>query len=359
MKRDDYCPHGMAPNSCIACLAQRTSPTFAFQSAQNAARQLTPSGAGAGASKPKQTAAPSEFDITRIPAIMDKLKAVQGPRFMRRWFNTPAYELPKDFKIGRKDPKLLDKKYLMDDLPFDWLYGIKRVRTVIDDVIEELSEVNEFDPRVGRTKGVLDQLSPGLLVLMSRLEAMGLLDAKNKRLNEGGRSFSTVPAIELESKCQFNRVDVGTSFAEKALDELDDAYFALGSFSIKLAATELRTYKHLGYPTIEISEIGMYLRDTYDFLNVNGEDQLLGYWNETGVEKPDPFEYMIGPKRIYRWFKPFYRVTNNSFNAYRKKTGMGGDFLVYSTVKRVPVAITLHLNDADFEEYLDSKKTHG
>lgn len=37
---------------------------------------------------------PPEFNITEIPAVMDKLQGVQGTLFMRRWFDGPAYELP-------------------------------------------------------------------------------------------------------------------------------------------------------------------------------------------------------------------------------------------------------------------------
>ncbi|OJT17392.1 hypothetical protein BO221_45575 [Archangium sp. Cb G35] len=303
-----------------------------------------------------QKAGDSGFDITEIPAVMDKLKGVQGARFMRRWFESTAYELPMKMKTGELDARMLSKAQLLDDLPFSWLEDSKRVGPIVKETVESLSEVREFNSRVGKTKGVLDQLSRGLIVLMGRLETLGLLDAKKKRLVDGSRYFGDLPAIELDRTMQFNRVDVGTSLVEKAFDALDDVYFALGAFSIKLAATQFRTYAGLhGYPTIEISEVGMYLRDTYDFLNKKGQDQLLGYWNKTGVIKPDPAEYLVEPKRIYRWFKPYFRVMNSDYNAYRRRTGKGGDFMVFSTVKRVPVSIQVHLSDIDFDEYLGRK----
>lgn len=228
----------------------------------------------------------------------------------------------------------------------------------VKQTVESLSEVNEFNPLVGKTKGLLDQLSRGLIVLMGRLETMGLLNSKSKRLVDGSRYFGDLPAIELDSTSQFNRVDVGTTNQEKAFDELDDVYFALGAFSIKLAATAVRTYSnvHGGFAAIEISEVGMYLRDTYDFLNKKGKDQLLGYWNKKGVVKPSPIEFLTEPKTVYRWFTPYYRVMNSDYNAYRTRTGKGGDFMVYSTVKLVPVSIMIHLNDIDFEEYLGRKE---
>lgn len=46
---------------------------------------------------------------------------------------------------------------------------------------------------------------------------------------------------------------------------------------------------------------------------------------------------------------------NSDDNAYRRRTGKGGDFMVFSTVKRVPVSIQVHLSDIDFDEYLGRK----
>jgi hypothetical protein len=356
MSKKAFCPHGMPPLLCLKCQQQRAEPPLQTFPGTLASPVLAKASVTQAPAPQAQAAASSGFDITRIPAIMDKLGAVQGPRFMRRWFNMPAFALPMDFKTGRKDARLLDKAHRLEDLPFDWLEKSKRVGPTVKSVVEELSDVYEFNGRVGRVKKALDQLSPGLIVLMERLEAMGLLDAKKKVLRDGGRFFGDLPAIELDYTCQFNRVDVGTSFMEKAFDDLDDVYFALGSFSIKLAATELRTYSaHNGFPAIEVSELGLYVRDTYDFLNKTGEDQLLGYWNDTGVKKPDPVEYLVEPKTISRFLKTYYKVTNDSFNEHRRRTGKGGDFIAFSTVKRVPVSILVHLGTIDFDEYLARK----
>jgi hypothetical protein len=351
MKGSTFCPHGFSLQKCIVCTA--TAPCKHGMSGKCLLCQQELAKA---AVEVIQKADDSEFDITEIPDVMDKLNGVQGPRFMRRWFNATAYELPMKMKMGELDARALSKDQLLDDLPFNWLENSKRVGPIVKETVESLSEVNEFNALVGKTKGVLDQLSRGLIVLMGRLEALGLLDAKKKRLVNGSRFFGDLPAIELDRTTQFNRVDVGTTIWEKAFDDLDDVYFALGAFSIKLAATQLRTYANLnGYPAIEISEVGMYLRDTYDFLNKKGQDQLLGYWNKTGVIKPDPVEYAVEPKRIYRWFKPYYRVMNSDYNAYRRRTGKGGDFMIFSTVKTFPVSILIHLNNIDFDEYLGRK----
>jgi hypothetical protein len=136
-----------------------------------------------------QKADDSEFDITGIPGVMDSLKGVQGPRFMRRWFNATAYELPMKMKMGELDARTLSRAQLLEDLPFSWLESSTRVGPIVKETLESLSEINEFNALVGKTKGVLDQLSRGLIVLMGRLETLGLLDAKKKRLVNGSRFF--------------------------------------------------------------------------------------------------------------------------------------------------------------------------
>ncbi len=69
---------------------------------------------------------------------------------------------------------------------------------------------------------------------------------------------------------------------------------------------------------VTITEVGIYIRDSYDF---NG-DQDLGYWDDT-----DNSVSMINPLSGTK-------VTNADFRAWRAPNGRGGDFLVFSDVKR-------------------------
>ena len=80
------------------------------------------------------------------------------------------------------------------------------------------------------------------------------------------------------------------------------------------AAPIPKTSKH----TVFIDEVGMFVRDTYDFTG----DQPLGFWNfSTGeVSKLPGFSYSY--------------VENETFRKWRGKNHMGGDFLVLSDVKR-------------------------
>ena len=46
-------------------------------------------------------------------------------------------------------------------------------------------------------------------------------------------------------------------------------------------AAAIRKYRMPGNKLI-IESVYLYIRDTFDFLNDNGEDQYLGHWNHTG-----------------------------------------------------------------------------
>jgi hypothetical protein len=309
--------------------------------------KLSPANQAAGKQTPVET-----FKITDIPLAMDSLGWKQGARVMRKWFAGPAYELPKDVKRGSVSPSNLTQTQLLTDLPFDWLFSKStRVKSHVEELIAELSNVSEFNATVGRLKTPLDQLSRGLLLLMTRLQRIGHLDGKSRTLKSAYEDFSGLSAIQLEDTSQFNLIRIGASTMEKATDDLDDVYGALGSFAIKIAATKIRTMANdLGYPAIEIEEVGLYVRDTYDFLNVDG-DQLLGYWNKKGVIRPGPIDYLNEPNFIDKAGDRYFKVTNGSFNSYRKKWSKGGDFLIFSTVKRYPVSIVVHLSDIDFKEF--------
>jgi hypothetical protein len=309
--------------------------------------KLTPASQVAGKETPVET-----FKITDIPLAMDTLGWKEGARVMRKWFVGPAYELPKDVKRGSVSPSNLAPAQLLTDLPFDWLFSSStRVQRHVEELISELSNVTEFNATVGRLKTPLDQLSKGLIVLMTRLQRIGHLDEKARTLKNAYADFSGLSAIQLEDTSQFNLIRIGASTWEKATDGLDDVYGALGSFAIKIAATKIRTMANdHGFPAIEIEEIGLYVRDTYDFLNVDG-DQLLGYWNKKAVIRPGPIDYLAEPDFIDKAGDRYFKVTNSSFNSYRKKWNKGGDFLVFSTVKRYPVSIVVHLNDVDFDEF--------
>ena len=213
---------------------------------------------------------------------------------------------------------------------------------------------------LGRTKGFLDQLSHGLLSILSRIDKAGYIS--DGIIKDCYLDYTGYSAIRLDKTSQFNFKSIGNTLWEKIFDDLDDVYGALGAFIIKVAFTELKVVKDdNGFFKLQIFELGFYVRDTYEFMN-DGHDQPLGYWGFKGVIKPGPVTEYKKEAYIDKDGERYYRVSNSSFVDYRKKQksyNKTGDFFVYSKVKRVQVDIVIHLNKNDVQEYMYWKEKHA
>lgn len=301
----------------------------------------------------------NDFSIADIPNVMDKLGWKEGARLMRHWFTGAPYEMSLAYKIGTKDDRDLKKSgHTLENIDFNWLStSSTRTKKIVASLIIDFSgEHREYGQRIGRTQNTLDQLSKGLIEFMHKLEILGLLSREKQQLTLSNCNYSAKAAIELDHISQFNREIIGASLWEKGTDAFDDVYAALGAFNIKMAATKFSTAYDVetGFSKIHITEIGIYIRDSYDFL---GSEQLLGYWSQHGLLKPSAWQYSISkPDAIDSDNKRYFKVTNASFNEYRKNFNKGGDFAVYSTVKLIPTDIDIHLSAIDFEEYIERIK---
>jgi hypothetical protein len=118
---------------------------------------------------------------------------------------------------------------------------------------------------------------------------------------------------------------------------MDDLTAALGAFTfyVVVAGKIVKpTYQNLpaqinivGHD-VTIEEIGIYVRDSYDF----EDEQFLGWWAY-------PDDWGRRPFGLVSAF-PFENgelVTNSDFRKFRRQTGKGGDFLIYSDLKRLKV----------------------
>lgn len=311
-------------------------------------------------SESKQTVPVKIFKITDIPDVMEKKGWSVSARFMRKWFNDPYYEMSREEKLNKVDVNTVDKSHIIEDLDFDWLLTSSlRIKPIYDAFVEQVSNVIEYNDYLGRKKQISQQLSNGLCYIINRLDELGLFidnEIKDCYLNNGNLS-----AIELDKTSQFNFIKIGSTLWEKATDTLDDVYGALGSFIIKIAFTELNVTKDTdGFMRLEIKELGLYVRDTYEFMN-DGDDQPLGYWGENGVIKPGIISELLKKEYIDEGDCRYFRVTNSSFVRYREKykgENKTGDFFVYSTVKKIPTNIIIYLNKVDMEEYIYWKEVN-
>ena len=102
--------------------------------------------------------------------------------------------------------------------------------------------------------------------------------------------------------------------------DLDDMAVAMGNFAFRVVvAGGVTPNRHSPRHRVTISEIGIYIRDAYDF---NGS-QCLGFWDDSdnAVSMANPLSGTA--------------VSNDDFRAWRSANGRGGDFIIYSDVYRL------------------------
>jgi Family of unknown function (DUF6402) len=219
------------------------------------------------------------FSITSIPAIMRKQGWLNGAKFLERWFagapaTAPAYG-PPDTQTIRMST---------------WVLSYPRARAVYDQLMRERIWMN-----AAAQKEIAAMLrKKGLLALVPQCRPFGNLAA---------------PVYTLDNDYINYRI---VSFT---LGDLDDLSAALGNFSFRVVVAgtitpDLKTHKC----SIMISEVGVYVRDSFDF---NGS-QFLGFWDDK-----DMTVSMINPLAGTS-------VSNDDFRSWRTKNHKGGDFLVYS-----------------------------
>jgi hypothetical protein len=117
-----------------------------------------------------------------------------------------------------------------------------------------------------------------------------------------------VPTLQGEN-VQHEEVGLSTS--------VDDMFCALGHFSIYVMVKGVATKDAIG-----ITQLGICIKDSYDF---NGS-QFLGFWDKA---------------TNYGGFLPASgatEITNGDFRKYRSRTGMGGDYLIYSDLIVIKLA---------------------
>eukprot|EP01029_Cantina_marsupialis_P017531 TRINITY_DN393960_c0_g1_i1.p1 TRINITY_DN393960_c0_g1~~TRINITY_DN393960_c0_g1_i1.p1 ORF type:complete len:313 (+),score=3.05 TRINITY_DN393960_c0_g1_i1:101-940(+) len=226
---------------------------------------------------------------------------------------------------------------------------------------------------------------------------------------------NNLSALQLHSEWQFQRIkvpydtdDVLTWIATRTLkifsykglldmsSMANDLYGSLGNFGLYAAITKATVKKSKKTITITITEVGLYMRDTYDFIG----NQYLGTWTwdgvfidargvgknkladgynsiEEGVERQldkypfvkkmlnnlanntprdirtaafktaavETFEFI---KKEYDLdFNQMEAIGNSDYQNYQKNTKKGGDLLLFSDVKMIPVNIKVILNEHD------------
>jgi hypothetical protein len=225
-----------------------------------------------------------KIDVTQIPRVMRTNNWHIGADLLENWFSRSANS---DSYAGTPDTTTLK----MDD----WVLKFPRAKRVYDNMFAQKIWLNE-------------KAQPVIIKMLKEKGKLGY-----ERVSYGDFSLA-VPEID-EDYIQYRRV--GSVF----WDPTDDLFAALGRLTLRMAIKGFVTPMPKGSHAIHIEEVGVYVRDSYDF---NGL-QHLGYWD---IDKN------YGGRNFFKGTK----VKNADFREWRNRQGKGGDYIVYSDLKVTQLA---------------------
>lgn len=263
-----------------------------------------------GHERPKQIVI-NRLPLSKLPVAMRRMGWHTSAALMQRWFDSPGWQMPEAWKEEGSQPAPLEISSAQCEENFvkmSWAMGFDRCQAAVRKAESILATPNA----VSRLKTLLKNRGW----------------RNNGNISLGSSSFS---AREIDASAQINFVQLGNTD-----DPLDDMYGALGAATLKVGVVgktfikqdpETRQLKNY----FQVEQIGFYIRDHYDFNGI----QFLGVWTHDRVLSKSEMIRAALPsgQSIYKWTTDeLALVTNNDFRNYRQKTGMGGDYIIYSDV---------------------------
>lgn len=259
------------------------------------------------------------FQLTDIPEVMrSRLGWPIAAQLMDRWFRHTKFEMPVAMKLGKSPyqlAKLTEEQLDESTVKMSWALGFARVQAAMLKLKTQWAS------------------SAGLELLQERVMRQGI--GKGASCWQFGNL--SLSAKALDKLCQVNVAKVGHMG-----DPMDDFYGAIGEATLKVAVSGMVTSNGQGRASIEVSELGFYLRDAYDFNDDSFLSQPLGFWGFNGVERslrialdvPTSGQF-VHEADVEGVRARKYLVQNKHFRQWRARSGKGGDFMVLSDVHRV------------------------
>jgi len=227
--------------------------------------------------------------VTDIPSIMDANRWPVAAKLLRRWLALPANSIPAKGLAS------------LEVVTMEWVLKFERAKLAYQDIF-----------RLGLWKSAA-----------ARLEIGKVLRKKKLINSQSSTAYArTAFALPLDHKDHIQYVSVGGSSLDMATSSIDHLTAALARFNFHVVVHGLISgpEKAGGLAQFQVSEVGVYVRDSYDFNDAPGEDQDLGNW--------DLDDNSVGRT----WMNGGTSVRNSDFRAWRSANKKGGDYLIYSDI---------------------------
>ena len=264
------------------------------------------------------------FTLRDVPTAMRRVGWPVGARLMERWFASQSYAMDLRVKTGDIPPRANSVETRL--VTMDWAMTFARANTALVQLRTEWSNPQ----RLARSQPVIARQ-------LRRWVAARQLPL-NAPFRFGDLGADTL-TVDQTSAINFQGID-SDWFAS-----VDDFYAALGRAAIKIAVSGTVAADGTNW-RLSIDEIGFYLRDTYDFIG----DQRLGSWGPKGFSSAavGAPAIEIDPAAEPGWWSSdaeYFTVDNAAFRRWRGQFGRGGDFVIFSDLRRSrllsPVVVTV------------------
>jgi len=234
-------------------------------------------------------------NIPKISGVMAEKGWVVSSSLMKEWTNRLAHNNP------------LTAIPNLQSVDIDWVLTYARARKIFNEIVDQKLWINESAKK--------------------QIQSMLIQKHKLKPTETTFGDFSLPVNVLDKDYIQFRKV------GHWWLPKLDDLGAMFGRFILRVVVQGkvIPKKRILGRDkwTVNIVKVGVYLRDSVDF---NGS-QLLAFWNfrekKVGLSPR-------GNKVL---------ITENDFREYRKNTGKGGDFLVFSNLKEISTNDSFTISD--------------
>lgn len=250
------------------------------------------------------------FEITSIPGIMRVMAWMNGAKLMETWFKRLKAVAP-DYS-----------KPVTDVIKMDWAlsYGLgkKLYDRVMSERIWENAAAQREIEKMLRRNGLLRPVC-GVIPFGDLTQPVEVLD--KDYINYRGTSGAYPSWYGYYSNYDYGLYD---------LFDMDDMTAALGQYVMRVVLAGSVSHDDDRLYEVTIDEVGVYIRDSYDF---NGE-QSLGYWEVDDGEGNSTVSPLPWGWGVLWGDESGNKVTNADFRKWRDKTQRGGDFLVFSDLKR-------------------------
>ena len=281
-------------------------------------------------------------DIQEIPGAMRKNYMFKSAALMEKWFAGELNYSPTDAdekaEINQKGEPYPASMYDASTIKLDWVLNFRRAKDQYDALVNTAI----------RSPAAMRQLA----LILSRYKRRGAeLDAwalSGKNLGRLHRHFQFQYAgVESSLPQKINRF-IASNMQNRGTP--DDLTGALGSFNF-YAAIAYADFND-DATIVRLKGVYVYIRDNYTFTDTPGEtSQCLGHWSRNGVvivpytaaiailDKPwlpyVDYPVAVGDVRVSG--NIYYPVKNSSFREWAIRHKRGGDFVVYSDYRFVPI----------------------